>query len=168
MKKSNVYIMFSALIAVLMVTGCQSPEPVIVVEPAPEPDPVVIVPGATATDAGTLIFSAEGQSIAAASDQVSLAKARVAAATVAKANLLETIKGALVSSSVNVGDLMFKSQEASTTVQGWLARTSVVVEDIVVEASRLPAPAPGDQIVTAVASLEISACDLDDLKEYVE
>lgn len=160
--------------AALMMTGCASsqenPEPA-----APQPsEPTMVVPGATVTEDGSLIFSAEGQSIATMESPISIAKAKVAAATTAKANLLEVIKGALISSSTKVEDLMLVSQSAEKKVNGWLARATVEIvplEEIVVEKTNLPQEPdiePTEQVVTAIATLILSQEDLDALKPYVE
>jgi hypothetical protein len=127
------------------------------------------IPGSTLTKNGTLLFKAEGQSVAIAGDgAIGVAKARLAAETIAKANLLELLKGALISSSVTVGDMMFQSQVVSTTVSGWLG--GVVLETSSTEnvQSRLPNAKPVDQIITSKASLEISKDAWKNLQDYVE
>jgi hypothetical protein len=115
------------------------------------------VPGAVMTEEGTYLFEARGQSvIAKADDPLSLLEAELAAATMAKANLLEKVKGAFVTSNVLVGDLMLRSQEAAVIVEGFLSRATVYVE------------APSPPVVTAVAMLELDACELSDLEKYVQ
>jgi hypothetical protein len=127
------------------------------------------IPGSTLTEDGTLLFTAEGQSVAVAEDgAMGLAKARMAAEAIAKANLLEKIKGGLISSSVTVGDMMFQSQTVSTKVNGWLGGAVLKTETTSDEESNLPDAEPVDQIVTAQASLEISLSAWNDLQEYVE
>jgi hypothetical protein len=127
------------------------------------------IPGSTLTQDGTLMFTAEGQSVAEATDgAIGIAKARVAAETIAKANLLEIIKGGLISSSVSVGDMMFQSQTVSTTVNGWIGGVVLDTATTANEQSRLPGAEPVDQIVTSTASLEISLSAWEDLQDYVE
>jgi hypothetical protein len=127
------------------------------------------IPGSTLTQNGTLLFTAEGQSVAVATDgAIGIAKARMAAETIAKANLLEIIKGGLISSTVSVGDMMFQSQTVSATVHGWIGGVVLDTAATANEQSRLPDAEPVDQIVTAKASLEISLEAWEDLQDYVE
>jgi hypothetical protein len=127
------------------------------------------IPGSTLTQDGTLLFSAEGQSVAKADDGAEgVAKARMASETIAKANLLEKIKGGLISSTVSVGDMMFESQMVSTQVSGWLGGATLSTETSEEERSNLPDAKPVDQIVTSTASLEISLAAWEDLQDYVE
>lgn len=127
------------------------------------------IPGSTLTADGTLLFKAKGQSVAEAEEGAAgLAKARMAAETIAKAKLLEVIKGGLISSSVSVGDMMFQSQQVSSEVSGWLGGVVVETESTQEKASHLPDAEPVDQIVTATASLEISLSAWQNLQEYVE
>ena len=123
----------------------------------------VAVPGAEVTPDGCLLFSATGQAVAAKEDDaLAMAEASLAACVIAKANLLETIKGAMVSSSVSVGDLMFRSQEAELKVQGFLARATVAV--MPPEASRLGA----SPIVVAKAQLKLAPEEYATLEQFVE
>jgi hypothetical protein len=121
------------------------------------------VPGATMTEDGCVMFSADGQAVAAKEDDaLAGAEARLAAAVVAKANLLEKIKGAMVTSSASVGDLMFRSQEAELEVAGFLSRATVTY-----------AAAPDTRlgtspVVTATASLVLTPEELASLEKYVE
>lgn len=127
------------------------------------------IPGSTLTQDGTLLFSAEGQSVAKAEDGAEgVAKARIAAETIAKANLLEKIKGGLVSSSVTVSEIMFQSQTVSSKVSGWLGGAVLSTETSEEERSNLPDAEPVDQIVTSTATLEISLAAWEDLQDYVE
>ncbi len=127
------------------------------------------IPGSTLTEDGTLLFTATGQSVAIAEDGAEgLAKARIAAETIAKANLLEILKGGLITSSVTVGDIMFESQSVSTKVSGWLGGAVLESETSSEEESNLPDADPVDHIVTAKASLEISLSAWEELQEYVE
>ena len=127
------------------------------------------IPGSTLTQDGTLLFSAEGQSVAKAEDgAMGLTKARIAAETIAKANLLEVIKGGLISSTVTVGDMMFQSQTVSTKVNGWLGGAVLKTATTSEKESNLPDAEPVDQIVTAQASLEVSLSAWEDLQDYVE
>ena len=127
------------------------------------------VPGASLTKDGTLLFTAQGQSIAKAdTGALGVARARLAAETVAKANLLEVVKGGLISSTVSVGDMMFQSQRATSVVNGWLAGVTVEISSLASEQSRLPDAKPVDQVITATASLELSEEALKNLKDYVE
>ena len=127
------------------------------------------IPGSTLTQTGTLLFTAEGQSVAVAEDgALGVAKARLTAETIAKANLLEILKGALVSSSVTVSDMMFQSQLVSTTVSGWLGGVILTTSSSANEQSRLPNAEPVDQIITSTATLELSEEAWENLKDYVE
>ncbi len=127
------------------------------------------IPGSTLTQAGTLLFKAEGQSVAVAGDgALGVAKARLAAETIAKANLLEILKGALVTSSVSIGDMMFESQLVTSTVSGWLGGVVLETGSSANEQSRLPNAEPVDQMITAKATLELSAEAWENLKNYVE
>ena len=121
------------------------------------------VPGATITDDGCVMFSAEGQAVASKEDDaLAMAEARVAAAVVAKANLLEAVKGAMLTSSASVGDLMFRSQEAELEVQGFLSRSTVTY-------AAPPATRLGTSpVVTAVATLVLSPEEYANLAAYVE
>lgn len=120
------------------------------------------VPGATITDEG-IEFSATGEAVAAKEDDaLAMAEAKVAACVVAKANLLEKIKGAMITSSASVGDLMFRSQEAELEVRGYLARATVTVEDA--PDTRLGT----SPIVTAKATLVLSEEEYAALQDYVE
>ena len=173
MKK--VYItMVATGVAALMITGCKSPEP------APEPvvveeeAPMLIVPGATVTEDGMIMFTAEGKSVAETTDALSVAKAEVAAKVVAKANLLEIVKGALVSSSAKVSNLMLVEQSAEQKVYGWLARTTVEIVEVekpIAEKTNLPVDPvaePKTQIVTAIATLTLSEEDFANFEPFVE
>ncbi len=127
------------------------------------------IPGSTLTQTGTLLFKAEGQSVAVAEDgALGVAKARLAAETIAKANLLEILKGALVTSSVTIGDMMFESQLVTTTVSGWLGGVTLETGSSTADQSRLPNAEPVDQMITAKATLELSAEAWENLKDYVE
>jgi hypothetical protein len=172
MKK--VYItMLAAGSAALMMTGCASSKAAAPVEEV-KAEPAIIVPGAIVTENGAIVFSAAGQSVCLTESPLSVAKAEVAATTVAKANLLEVVKGALVSSNAKVKDLVLTSQTAEKTVNGWLARATVEIvplKAIVVEKTNLPTKqdtGPKEQMVTAIATLTLSAEDMDALKPYVE
>jgi len=127
------------------------------------------IPGATRTDYGTLVFTAQGQSIIKVDGgPLGIAKARLAAETIAKANLLEVIKGGLINSSVSVGDLVFESQKASTVVTGWLSGATVETISTESEQSRLPDAEPVDHIITATATLELSEEAWAHLQDYIE
>lgn len=127
------------------------------------------IPGSVLTANGTLLFTAEGQSVAKAEDGAEgQTKARMAAETIAKANLLELIKGGMISSSVSVGDMMFGSQTITSTVSGWLGGAVVDTEVTAEEKSNLPDAKPIDKIVTATATMEISISAWKDLQDYVE
>jgi hypothetical protein len=127
------------------------------------------IPGSTLTENGTLLFKAEGQSVAKAGDGAEgLAKARMAAETIAKANLLEVIKGGLITSSITVSEMMFESQMVSSQVSGWLGGAVLATETSEEEKSNLPDAEVIDQIVTSTASLEISIDAWEDLQDYVE
>jgi hypothetical protein len=120
------------------------------------------VPGAEMTPRGTLLFSAEGYSpILKADDAMALLEARAAAATIAKANLVEKIKGAYVASNVEVRDLAFAAESAAVNTEGLLSRAEVTY---------MPLDRTGQMamVVTAVASLELTCEQFMDLGAYVE
>ena len=121
------------------------------------------VPGATVTDDGCIMFSADGEAVAAKEeDELSKAEARLAATVIAKANLLEKIKGAMVTKSESVGDLMFRSQEAELKVMGFLSRATVTIAGE--PTTRLGATS----VVKATASLTLSPDEMGTLEKYVE
>jgi hypothetical protein len=124
--------------------------------------------GAQVTENGTFLFTATGQSVANATDPASIAKAEIAAATIAKANLLESIKGALISNSVSVNNLMLESQAATATVQGWLSRAQVTITRVEPTETKLPVERNPMEIITAVASLEVAKDDVENLSKFVE
>lgn len=127
------------------------------------------IPGSTHTENGTLLFTAEGQSVAAAEDGfMGIIKARLTAETIAKANLLEKVKGGLITSSVTVNDMKFQSHTANTQVNGWLGGAVLETSTTSEDESNLPDAEPVDTIVTTEASLEISISAWNDLREYVE
>jgi len=142
------YSMIAALLGVLVfAVGCQT---------AP------VVPGARTVDS-KIVFCATGTSVAASTSDLDIEKARVAAAVIAKANLLELIKGAQVSASASVEGLEFQGQEAATMVEGLLARAVI---------SYLPTPEVPEYeepklTVTAKATLALSPEEVAVLKAYV-
>jgi hypothetical protein len=106
-------------------------------------------------------FSADGTSaVSAEGDALAVAKAQVAAATLAKANLLEKIKGARVNNEVRVADLLFKSEAARTAVTGWLSRATLTPG----ETSRISEAT----MITCTATLSITTKELKSLSKYVE
>lgn len=146
------YPIMAALVA-LAFTGCATvEEPVEVAEPAPT----------------TVTFTAEGSSVADPTDALSIAKAEVAAATVAKTNLLEKLKGSVLSSNAKVADLMFVSQLAESSVYGWLNKASIEIVEQEAVPTKLPAEMAEEVVITAIASVEIPIEDLEDLSDYVE
>jgi hypothetical protein len=118
------------------------------------------VPGATVEE-GIVTFSAEGTAVVAkADDPLAMEEARIAAATIAKANLLEQINGAFITSKVTVEGLMLESQAASDVVRGWLSRATVEYA--------APEKVASPMTVTAVATLRLNKHELHNLKMYVE
>jgi len=113
-------------------------------------------------------FTATGVSVGDPSDSLSMAKAEVAATTIAKANLLEKLKGSVLSNEVSVTDLKFTSQAAKLTVTGWLNRADVVIIEEEEEPSNLPKVTEDSVIVTAVASLKVTYAELNALSEHIE
>jgi len=112
---------------------------------------MMTVPGGEVTPNGTVMFSAEGSApIVKADDAMALVEARTAAAAIAKANLLEKIKGAVITAHVQVKDLTFASEAAMVNVEGQLARVNI---------EYLPTERTGPMamIVTARATLELNA-----------
>lgn len=132
-------------VVVLLVSGCRAAH----------------VPGADDTRQGIVTFSATATSvIAKEGDPLSIEEAKLAAATLAKAALLGKIKGEFLTSTVTVDGLMFEAQEATSTVEGYMARARVTFE----EQPRIPEPT----IVTATAELDLSPAELARLGDYVE
>jgi len=118
------------------------------------------VPGAEVTD-GTVIFSAEAASVVAREgDPLSVLEAEEAAALMAKAKLLEKIKGAYVTSTIKVGDLMFENQQAMATSDGYLARATVHIAPV--------ARGAEPSMIRATATLALSRHELMRLADYVE
>ena len=121
------------------------------------------VPGAEVTERGEIIFTATGTSVVAKEDDpLSQLEAEYAAATIAKAALLEKVSGAVLSGSVSVGDLMFESQDARVEVNGFLSRADI--EILKPEATKLRLP----PLVTAQATLRLSCDELRHIEKYVE
>lgn len=136
-------------VVVALVVGCAAPSP-------------GVIPGAEMKD-GAVVFSAEAKSVVAKEgDPLSVVEAEVAAVTMAKANLLEKIKGARIGGAVTVGDLMFESHEARLEMMGFLSRAEVEVMQRA--ESRLGMP----PFVSAKATLRLSKADLASLEAYVE
>lgn len=122
----------------------------------------VSVPGSESATRKRVTFQGEGSSVVAKPDDpLALAEAREAAALLAKANLLAKIKGEYMTQTVRVGDLMFSSQEAAASVEGILARAKVTYR---APETRVPEP----RMVTAVATLELTPEELEDISKYVE
>ncbi|MHC5034198.1 MAG: hypothetical protein ACYTFZ_04100 [Planctomycetota bacterium] len=143
--KAKARLVIAGLLAVVL-TGC-----------------VTVVPGAEITERGTIVFWAQGQSIVAKEDDpFSRLEAEMAAAAVAKANLLAKVKGELITGNVQVGDLMLKSQEVAVMVEGFLGRANIEIVDAGL--TRMPKPV----VVTAIAALEMAPADLARLGEYAQ
>jgi len=120
-----------------------------------------LVPGGEWTERGTVVFRAEAWSLVAkADDPLSVLEAKHAAATMAKAALLEKVVGAQVSGRVGVDGLMFQEQEAVVEVEGTLSRARVEFVEPVPDAE------PG--LITAVAELELSRRQLRRLCRYAD
>ncbi len=133
-------------VAVLLLAGCTTP----------------VVPGGT-PERGAVVFEAEATAMAAkADDPMAMEEAKIAAATMAKANLLAKIRGEFLTSKVNVEGLMLESQAASARVQGWLSRATI----------EYPAPPanvpPSPLAVTAKATLRLNQSEYHQLKKFVE
>jgi hypothetical protein len=112
---------------------------------------------------GMVSFSATGKSVVAKEgDPLSEVEAEVAAVAMAKAGLLELIKGARVGQSVTVGDLMFESQEATVEAMGFLARAEIEVTPP--QESRLGT----SPYVVATATLRLTKAELAGLAAYIE
>ena len=122
------------------------------------------VPGAEITEEGLIQFTAQGTSVIDQPESAwSKQKAYVAAETIAKANLLELVKGARVEGSAQVADLMFVSQEAAREVDGWLGRAKVTFSEGPEGTRRTE-----KEIVTATATLTLDEGSLANLDEYAE
>jgi hypothetical protein len=169
MNKSKLLISSVAGACLLTLSACTTTGSSKKAKQAPVANSRVVVPGAVITEDGTLLFTASGESVAKAEDgALGVVKAKAAAAVVAKTNLLEVLKGAVLGGSTTVADLMFTSQSASSAVDGWLA--GVVIESTVKaeRKSNLPGAKEKDQIITVKASLEVSGKGWEALKRSVE
>jgi len=121
------------------------------------------VPGAEVTQSGGIAFTAQGSSVVAKEgDPLALLEARIAASTSAKAKLLEKVKGAYITGSETVGDLMFESQKASSEVEGWLRSVTVSFE------APEPTRSQKGQIITATAVLHLPKGKVENLGNYVK
>jgi hypothetical protein len=119
------------------------------------------VPGAEVTPDGTVIFAGQGSSvIVKPDDPLAVLEARAAAKTMALADLVAKVKGAMVHDSVEVGDMVFTGQTAAMHAEGMVARAAVYYE---AEEGEHDA-----RIVRALAVLELPRRELERLREYVE
>jgi len=135
----------------LLVAGCAESQ---------KKSSITAVPGAMVTD-GTITFEATGKAaLTDVDDPLARVKAEAAAATTAKANLLELIKGAQIKSNIVVADLMYQSSKTTATVMGWMSRAKVTIAET---PERL---APGS-IVVAKATLTLDMADLANLQPKV-
>lgn len=129
----------------LLVAGCA------------EKSSITLVPGAVVTE-GMVTFEATGKAaLIDIDDPLARVKTEAAAATTAKANLLELVKGARINSTLVVSDLMYQSSKTKSTVMGWLSRAKVT---IVSTPERL---APGT-IIEAKATLSLNMAALASLQ----
>ncbi len=120
------------------------------------------VPGASDAGRSVVRFEATASSVVARPDDpLALEEASVAAAAMAKANLLSKIKGEQMTSTVRVSDLMFAGQEVSARSEGFLARATVTLREP-------EARAQEPRKVTAVATLELTNRELENLDQYVQ
>lgn len=128
------------LVCLLVVVGCG---------PKKKASQMQFIPGAVVSDDGKITFSATGKSaITDIDDPLAKIKAEAAAATTAKANLLELVKGARISSDIVIADLMYQSSTTKATVMGWLSRATITITE---SAGRLASGA----IVEALASITL-------------
>jgi len=118
------------------------------------------IPGAT-VEKGVVTFSADGVGVATEDTPLALEEAKLAAAVDAKANLLGKIKGEIVAGKASVEGLQFASQEAEAMVHGFLARVTI-------EYQPAPTNLPAGPVVTATATLKLSAKEYNQLKKYAE
>ncbi|NLW51537.1 MAG: hypothetical protein GXY85_11960 [Candidatus Brocadiaceae bacterium] len=110
-----------------------------------------------------VVFTAEGEAVKTKQDDpLAEAEARVAASVIAKANLLEKVKGGMVTGTASVGDLMFRSQEAEVRVSGFLSRADVTFQK---KQDTQLSPSP---IVRATATLELTCEEYARLRDFVE
>jgi hypothetical protein len=111
---------------------------------------VCSAPGGDVTERGTVLFRAEASSVVARPDDALAAlEARMAAAAMAKAALLEKVLGAEVTGEVIVDGLMFEDQQASVYVEGMLPGATVACTE-----------SADGKTVTAVAELELTRREL--------
>ena len=163
MKARDIFVLTVAMAGAAVLSGCQTGNT------GQAPTQEKTVPGANVNEQGLLVFTAQGQSVAKAGEgAMGIAKARIAAETIAKANLLEVVKGALITGSVTVGDMAFESQAVSAQVNGWLSGAEVKTSVPDTMQSRLPGAKPVDQLITSTATLKLSPAALKNLREFVE
>jgi hypothetical protein len=99
---------------------------------------------------GTVTFKAQATtSIQKEDDPMAMVEAQTAAAAMAKANLLEKIKGAEIMSHTQVKDLAFAAQETMVRAEGTLARVDVTYLP-------MERTGPNARTVTAVATLTMT------------
>ncbi len=119
------------------------------------------IPGADVADDGTYIFKAEGTAIVMKpGEDMDVAGAKLAAETMARANLLKKIKGVYLTENITVADLLLQKQAARSETSGWLSRADVVCDS--------PEGRLRPKTVRATATLRLSREEIYCLKEYVE
>jgi len=122
-----------------------------------------VVPGAEVSK-GVVTFSAEGTAVATDDSELALEQAKVAAVVIAKANLLEKIRGAVIGQKASTADIQFQGQEAEAALRGFLSRATVEVKPT--PETKVP---PTSLKVTAVATLKLSVKEYQKkLGKYVE
>ncbi len=119
------------------------------------------VPGGEVTPQGSVIFAGQGSSvIVKPDDPLAVLEAKAAAKTMALADLVAKVKGAMVHGNVQVGDMVFAGQEAAMHAEGMISRASVYYEREEGEQD--------ERVVRALAVLEVPYRELKRLREYVE
>jgi hypothetical protein len=92
-------------------------------------------------------------------DPLAVEEAKLAAATMARADLLQKIKGGFAASEVHVDGLMLEAQESVAKTHGFLSRADVHFPE--------HPEAPESEVVTAVAILRLTRQELRELPRYV-
>jgi hypothetical protein len=110
---------------------------------------------------GTYVFKAEGTAIVVKpGNDMDVAGAKLAAETMARANLLKKVKGVYLTENISVADLLLEKQTARAETRGWLSRADVACDD--------PDGRIRPKTVRATATLRLSEEEINRLKDYVE
>ena len=124
---------------------------------------VIAVPGAEVIN-GSVVF--EGIGMSAVTDLESplgMVKAKAAAAAIARANLLEVVKGAEISSGITVKEMAYESSSVESKVHGWLSRAKISYIEEEEEGRETRLGEKEAKVVKAKATLTLERGDLKQL-----